>query len=168
MRITGALTPAVGPFAWGVLEATVLLSIGGVALAQSNLTPAVVEDERLLPYVKPGQLVDIGGRRINLRCTGTGGPTVILISGAASWSPVWYLTQPEVAKRARVCAFGRALDSATRRPSHQSCPTQRTTCTQRSRPPVCRDLMFWWGTLWEALKHVGLQSSGHRRSPGWC
>jgi pimeloyl-ACP methyl ester carboxylesterase len=108
MRITGALTPAVGPFAWVVLEAAVLLSIGGVALAQSNLTPAVVEDERLLPYVKPGQLVDIGGRRINLRCTGTGGPTVILISGAASWSPVWYLTQPEIAKRARVCAFDRA------------------------------------------------------------
>src|ERR1700730_2413277 len=118
MRITGALTTAVGPFAWVVLGAAVLLSIGGVALAQSNLTPAVVEDERLLPYVKPGQLVDIGGRRINprftggrrinLRCTGIPCPTVLLISGASSWSPVWYLTQPEIAKRARVCAFDRA------------------------------------------------------------
>jgi hypothetical protein len=34
-----------------------------------------VEDQKLLPYAEPGQLVDIGGRRINLRCTGGGGPS---------------------------------------------------------------------------------------------
>jgi hypothetical protein len=35
----------------------------------------------MLPYVEKGQLVDIGGRRINLHCTGAGSPTVILMDG---------------------------------------------------------------------------------------
>jgi pimeloyl-ACP methyl ester carboxylesterase len=62
----------------------------------------------MLPYAEPGQLVDIGGRRINLHCTGAGGPTVILMAGLSRWSLVWYKTQPEIAKRTRVCAFDRA------------------------------------------------------------
>jgi pimeloyl-ACP methyl ester carboxylesterase len=90
------------------LAAALLLSIGNVVLGQPDPAPAAAEDKRLLPYVKPGQLVDIGGRRINLRCMGAGGPTVILMAGSSSWSTVWYKTQPEIAKRARVCAFDRA------------------------------------------------------------
>ena len=62
----------------------------------------------MLPYVEPGQLVDIGGRRINLHCTGAGGPTVILMAGIFSWSAVWYKTQPVIAQETRVCAFDRA------------------------------------------------------------
>jgi pimeloyl-ACP methyl ester carboxylesterase len=62
----------------------------------------------MLPYVEPGRLVDIGGRRINLHCTGAGGPTVILMAGLFSWSVVWYKTQPVIAQRTRVCAFDRA------------------------------------------------------------
>ena len=62
----------------------------------------------MLPYVEPGQLVDIGGRRINLNCTGAGGPTVVLMAGIFSWSVVWYKTQPVIAQKTRVCAFDRA------------------------------------------------------------
>ncbi|HLZ98629.1 MAG TPA: alpha/beta hydrolase [Steroidobacteraceae bacterium] len=62
----------------------------------------------MLPYVEPGQLVNIGGRRINLHCTGAGGPTVILMAGIFSWSLVWYKTQPAIAQKTRVCAFDRA------------------------------------------------------------
>jgi len=62
----------------------------------------------LLPYAAPGQLVDIGGRHINLRCTGSGGPPVILMAGLMHWSFVWDKTQPEIAKRTRVCAYDRA------------------------------------------------------------
>jgi pimeloyl-ACP methyl ester carboxylesterase len=87
---------------------TLLLSVGDVVLAQASPAPARAEDQRLLPYAEPGQLVDIGGRRINLLCRGAGSPTVILMAGSSSWSFVWYLTQPEIAKRARVCAFDRA------------------------------------------------------------
>lgn len=76
--------------------------------AQPAAPAAVVPDARLLPYAKPGQQVDIGGRRLNLMCSGTGAPTVVLASGIASWSVIWYQTQPEIAKRTRVCAFDRA------------------------------------------------------------
>jgi pimeloyl-ACP methyl ester carboxylesterase len=89
------------------LTGALLLSIGDVVLAQSKPAPATAEDQRLLPYVEPGQLVDIGGRRIHLHCAG-GGPTVLLMAGISSWSPVWYKTQPVIAQRTRVCAFDRA------------------------------------------------------------
>jgi pimeloyl-ACP methyl ester carboxylesterase len=82
-----------------------LLSIGEVVFAQA---PAMAEDHRMLPYAEPGQLVDIGGRRINMHCAGTGTPTVILMAGLFSWSVVWYKTQPVIAQKTRVCAFDRA------------------------------------------------------------
>src|SRR5271169_3440826 len=55
-------------------------------LAEPEPAPAISEDQRMLPYAEPGQLVDIGGRRINLQCMGTNGPTVVLMSGIFSWS----------------------------------------------------------------------------------
>src|SRR5215469_6192674 len=85
-----------------------LLSTGNVVLAQPEPAPAVAEDQRLLPYILPGQRVDIGGRHINMHCAGAGKPTVILMSGIFSWSVVWYKTQPVIAHKTRVCAFDRA------------------------------------------------------------
>jgi pimeloyl-ACP methyl ester carboxylesterase len=94
---------------FAVLAAALLLSIDGVAVAQSEpASAAPAEDPRLLHYLEPGQRVDIGGRRINLDCTGSGAPTVVLMAGISSWSPVWYKTQPVIAQRTRVCAFDRA------------------------------------------------------------
>jgi pimeloyl-ACP methyl ester carboxylesterase len=85
-----------------------LVLAGFVGFAQPNPAPTMAEDQRLLRYVEPGELVDIGGRRINLRCTGTRGPTVVLMAGLASWSAVWYKTQPVIAQKTHVCAFDRA------------------------------------------------------------
>ena len=48
--------------------------------------------------VPPGKLVDVGGRKLHLYCTGKGSPTVILESGAGSFAIDWALVQPEVAK----------------------------------------------------------------------
>ena len=62
----------------------------------------------MLTYAQPGQLVDIGGRHINMQCAGAGTPTVILLAGLFSWSVVWYKTQPVIAQKTRVCAFDRA------------------------------------------------------------
>jgi hypothetical protein len=59
-----------------ILAALLLLSVGGVVLAQPKPPPATAEDQRILPYVEADQLVDIGGRRINLHCTGTRSPTI--------------------------------------------------------------------------------------------
>jgi len=90
------------------LAANLLLSVGDVVRAQPEPAPAVAEDQRILPYAAPGQLVDIGGRHINLLCRGDGGPTVVLMAGLFSWSLVWYKTQPVIAQKTRVCAFDRA------------------------------------------------------------
>lgn len=100
------LTATLAPRAWlAALVAALMFTPGEVGVAQ---TPATREDARLLPYIKPGQLIDIGGRRINLYCTGAGGPTVVLMAGFSSWSPVWYKVQPVVAQKTRVCTFDRA------------------------------------------------------------
>jgi pimeloyl-ACP methyl ester carboxylesterase len=56
----------------------------------------------------PGRLVDIGGHRLHLWCTGEGVPTVILESGLGSSSAGWGFVQPEVARFARVCSYDRA------------------------------------------------------------
>ena len=90
------------------LAAVMLLSMGNVVLTQPDPVSTTVEDQRMLPYIEPGQLVDIGGRHINMHCAGAGGPTVVLMAGLFSWSLVWYKTQPVIAQRTRVCAFDRA------------------------------------------------------------
>ena len=56
----------------------------------------------------PGQLVDIGGYRLHLWCTGNGAPAVILDTGLGGSSAGWYVVQPDVARFTRVCAYDRA------------------------------------------------------------
>ncbi|MDO8988691.1 MAG: alpha/beta hydrolase [Sideroxyarcus sp.] len=56
-----------------------------------------------------GKLVDIGGRRMQLDCRGSGSPTVVFeagldMNGSLSWSAV----HDEVAKTTRACAYSRA------------------------------------------------------------
>jgi pimeloyl-ACP methyl ester carboxylesterase len=56
----------------------------------------------------PGRLMDLGGRKLHLHCTGSGSPTVIPEAGASSFSIDWSLVQPEIAKTNRVCSYDRA------------------------------------------------------------
>jgi pimeloyl-ACP methyl ester carboxylesterase len=55
----------------------------------------------------PGRLIDVGGRRLHLHCTGTGTPTVIFAAGASSFAIDFSLVQPEVARTTRVCSYDR-------------------------------------------------------------
>ncbi len=59
-------------------------------------------------FPPPGQLVDVGGYRLHLNCTGEGSPTVVIDAGLGDWSTSWGLVQPEVAKTTRVCTYDRA------------------------------------------------------------
>ena len=59
-------------------------------------------------YPPPGQLVDVGGYRLHINCTGEGSPTVVIESGWGDFSAVWGWVQPEVAKVTRVCTYDRA------------------------------------------------------------
>ena len=56
----------------------------------------------------PGELVDIGGYRLHLWCTGNGAPAVILDTGLGGSSAGWYSVQPDVARLTRVCSYDRA------------------------------------------------------------
>src|SRR5258708_6285550 len=65
------------------------------------------------PSSPPGRLVDVGGWRLHLNCTGEASasqPTVILESGIGDFSVEWSLVQPGVSKFARVCSYDRAGD----------------------------------------------------------
>lgn len=59
-------------------------------------------------FAKPQQLVDIGGRKLHLYCSGAGATTVVFDapSGEGGWS--WYKVQPAVAKHTRACVYDRA------------------------------------------------------------
>jgi pimeloyl-ACP methyl ester carboxylesterase len=81
--------------AWPVLCATLLLGTIGVA-QRIDVGPA------------PGRLVDVGGRRLHLNCSGSGSPTVILEAGASAFALDWSLVQPGVARTNRVCSYDRA------------------------------------------------------------
>lgn len=57
------------------------------------------------------KLVDVGGRRLYIKCSGearTGMPVVLMDAGMASTSDAWSLVQPKVAQFARVCSYDRA------------------------------------------------------------
>ncbi len=59
-------------------------------------------------YPPPGQMIDIGVRKLHLYCTGEGSPTVILIAGGGAFSIDWALVQPKVAEKTQVCSYDRA------------------------------------------------------------
>jgi pimeloyl-ACP methyl ester carboxylesterase len=55
-----------------------------------------------------GQLVDVGGHRLFLNCTGEGSPTVVIEPGAGQTSADLPLIAPVVAGNTRVCVYDRA------------------------------------------------------------
>jgi pimeloyl-ACP methyl ester carboxylesterase len=90
---------------WIILIAASLLqeARGPVGPSPSSVDPA------LSGYARPQTLVRLpGGRRLHMRCMGTGSPTVILTPGQGDWGLAWRTVQPGIAKRARVCAWDRA------------------------------------------------------------
>jgi pimeloyl-ACP methyl ester carboxylesterase len=59
-------------------------------------------------YNRPGRMIDIGGRKLYLNCSGSGSPTIILVAGGDAFSIDWALIQPRVAGETRVCSYDRA------------------------------------------------------------
>ena len=56
-------------------------------------------------YAQPGQLVDVGGFRLNLYCMGSGSPTVVFDSGWEDWAPAWSTVQPQISRLTRACSY---------------------------------------------------------------
>ncbi|MGE3508703.1 MAG: alpha/beta fold hydrolase [Vicinamibacterales bacterium] len=83
-----------------------LLSLA-LLLAATGSASAQAPTARLGP--PPGQLVDVGGFRLHLYCTGAGAPTVVIDAGAGSWSVQWGWVQQAAAQGGgTVCTYDRA------------------------------------------------------------
>src|ERR1700758_109428 len=87
-------------FGGGLLAFLALLA----GLLYENICEA--RDHRFNPM--PGKLVNVGGMKMHLYCTGEGTPAVILDSGLGDSYISWRKVQPEIAKFARVCSYDRA------------------------------------------------------------
>ena len=77
------------------------------------------------PPPMPGRLVDAGGYRVHLYCTGSGSPAVIVVSGGFSID--WGLVQPQVARFTRICTYDPAWSAWSDRPEGHQYPS----CSER-------------------------------------
>jgi pimeloyl-ACP methyl ester carboxylesterase len=84
-----------------VIAVLALASIGG-----GYQTLGAAADAKAYPM--PGRLIDVGGHRLHLRCTGAGTPTVVLEPGAGEMSSNLGWIAPAVARDTRVCVYDRA------------------------------------------------------------
>ncbi|MFQ5923678.1 MAG: alpha/beta fold hydrolase [Anaerolineales bacterium] len=89
---------------WAIGLLAVFFTLAAVA-SSYNWVRTANAMRRLPP---PGEMIDIGGRRLHLYCLGKGAPTVILEGGLLDSWLAWSLVQPELAKSTRVCAYDRA------------------------------------------------------------
>jgi pimeloyl-ACP methyl ester carboxylesterase len=55
----------------------------------------------------PGKLVDLGGHKLHVYCTGRGGPTVVVENGLGDFSFDWTLVQSRVSRFTRICTYDR-------------------------------------------------------------
>jgi pimeloyl-ACP methyl ester carboxylesterase len=67
-----------------------------------------------------GKLIDVGGYRVHLYCTGTGSPTVVILGAGYSFD--WGLVQPEVAGFTQVCAYDHSGTAWSDPGPKDSCP----------------------------------------------
>ncbi|UQU67602.1 alpha/beta hydrolase [Couchioplanes caeruleus] len=87
-----------------LLAVVALLALASVGAGYQTVAQAA--DSRALSM--PGRLVDVGGHRLHLTCTGSGTPTVVLEPGAGEMAANLGWITPAVARSTRVCAYDRA------------------------------------------------------------
>ena len=73
--------------------------------AVANCTPPAFSQTAPKPL---GKLVDLGGHRLHVNCTGQGGPTTVVENGLGDFSFDWSLVQSRVSAFARICTYDRA------------------------------------------------------------
>jgi pimeloyl-ACP methyl ester carboxylesterase len=87
-------------------------AITGAALIAAGLGAAyelVAQKRAVANFPPPGKMVDIGGRRMQLECIGTGSPTVVFEAGLSmDGALTWALVHESVAGFTRACTYSRA------------------------------------------------------------
>ena len=92
---------------FGCCEGGRIVRVLVVVLVGIGISSAALEAERSSP--KPiGKMVDLGGHRLHVNCSGAGSPVVVVENGLGDFSFDWVLVQERVAKFARICTYDRA------------------------------------------------------------
>lgn len=97
-----------------------LIALGALTMLFAVAPAADAHTQPATPGTEPdfAGLVDIGGRKIYLECSGQGSPTVVLVAGSGSSARYWTddllpaapprtMVFPQVATTTRVCAYDR-------------------------------------------------------------
>src|ERR1022692_3425938 len=84
-------------FLYRHLATLVVMLCAFPAAVLAQVTPAQKSPE------PTGKLVDVGGYRVHLYCTGAGSPAVVIVGAGYSFD--WGLVQPEVAEFTKVCTY---------------------------------------------------------------
>ena len=117
----------------------------------------------------PGQLIDVGGHRLHLHCTGSGSPTVVLEPGRGASSSDFAWIAPAVARDTTVCVYDRAgrgwSDASRRRPGR--CPHRRGPAHPARRAHVPGPYVLA-GHSFGGLYARASPPNSPTRSPAWC
>jgi pimeloyl-ACP methyl ester carboxylesterase len=89
---------------WLLYPVVGLLAVASISGGYETVAEAV--DASAHPMA--GQLIDVGGHSLHLRCTGSGSPTVVLEPGGGEMSADLGWIAPAVAGDTRVCVYDRA------------------------------------------------------------
>jgi pimeloyl-ACP methyl ester carboxylesterase len=89
---------------WLLYPVIVMLALASIGGGYETLREAA--DAKAYPM--PGQLIDVGGHRLHLSCTGAGTPTVVLEPAAGEMSSSLGWIAPALARDTRVCVYDRA------------------------------------------------------------
>lgn len=100
------------------MDGSLSVAVRGLAVAVAIIVAAAIlgaayqrlsEIADLKRYRPPGQLIDIGGRRLHLLCAGSApGPTVVIEAGSGDDSTLWEDMVRRVSAFAHVCTYDRA------------------------------------------------------------
>ena len=91
-------------------------------------------------------MIDVGGHRLYIECTGSGGPAVILQAGLGASSSSWAGIAPAVAASTTVCAYDRAGHGRSDEAAGPGTGSpSRPTCTPCSSAPASPGRTSWSG-----------------------
>ena len=88
---------------WLVYPAIAVVALTAMAGGVETITLAGDQGR----FAMPGTTYDVGGHRLHLTCTGTGGPTVVLENGLGEPAALWDGLMDQVSRTTRVCAYDR-------------------------------------------------------------
>jgi pimeloyl-ACP methyl ester carboxylesterase len=81
----------------------------GALVIAGTIFEAIARQQAAERYPVQGKLVDIGNRKIQIDCRGSGSPTVVLESGLDHFGSLsWAKVHDSIAQTTRVCAYSRA------------------------------------------------------------